>query len=125
MTRKRRHAWTALSTRAARTPKGNRRTLETAIHIGLDRIDWAAMPVAAGELVMAAGRKTGFYLLRIGSEHSAVHQCRRGWTRGEVRRLGLTASGGPFRKTRLAMLTNVTTEQAVAHPNWRMGNRIT
>jgi len=81
--------------------------------------------VAAGELVMAAVKKTGCELLPIDSEHNAVHQCLRGGTRGEVRRLVLTASGGPFRKTPLAMLTNVTTEQALAHPNWRMGNRIT
>ena len=81
--------------------------------------------VAAGELVMAAVKKAGCELLPIDSEHNAVHQCLRGGTRGEVRRLVLTASGGPFRKTPLAMLTNVTTEQALAHPNWRMGNRIT
>jgi len=58
---------------------------------------------------------------------NAVHQCLRGGTHGEVRRLVLTASGGPFRKTgRLAAAgANVTTEQALAHPNWRMGNRIT
>ncbi len=54
-----------------------------------------------------------------------MHQCLRGGTHGEVRRLVLTASGGPFRKTPLAALANVTTEQALAHPNWRMGNRIT
>jgi 1-deoxy-D-xylulose-5-phosphate reductoisomerase len=61
----------------------------------------------------------------VDSEHNAVHQCLRGGTHGEVRRLVLTASGGPFRKTPLAALANVTTEQALAHPNWRMGNRIT
>jgi len=81
--------------------------------------------VAAGELVMAAAKKAGRELLPVDSEHNAVHQCLRGGTRGEVRRLVLTASGGPFRKTPLAALANVTTEQALAHPNWRMGNRIT
>jgi 1-deoxy-D-xylulose-5-phosphate reductoisomerase len=81
--------------------------------------------VAAGELVMAAAKKAGRELLPVDSEHNAVHQCLRGGTHGEVRRLVLTASGGPFRKTPLAALTNVTTEQALAHPNWRMGNRIT
>ena len=81
--------------------------------------------VAAGELVMAAARKAGRELLPVDSEHNAVHQCLRGGTHGEVRRLVLTASGGPFRKTPLAALANVTTEQALAHPNWRMGNRIT
>ncbi len=81
--------------------------------------------VAAGELVMAAAKKAGRELLPVDSEHNAVHQCLRGGTRGEVRRLVLTASGGPFRKTPLAALANVTIEQALAHPNWRMGNRIT
>jgi 1-deoxy-D-xylulose-5-phosphate reductoisomerase len=81
--------------------------------------------VAAGELVMAAAKKAGRELLPVDSEHNAVHQCLRGGTHAEVRRLVLTASGGPFRKTPLAALANVTTEQALAHPNWRMGNRIT
>jgi 1-deoxy-D-xylulose-5-phosphate reductoisomerase len=81
--------------------------------------------VAAGELVMAAARKAGKDLLPVDSEHNAVHQCLRGGTHGEVRRLVLTASGGPFRKTPLTSLQHVTPEQALAHPNWRMGNRIT
>jgi 1-deoxy-D-xylulose-5-phosphate reductoisomerase len=81
--------------------------------------------VAAGELVMAAATKAGRELLPVDSEHNAVHQCLRGGTHGEVRRLVLTASGGPFRKTPLRLLAKVTREQALAHPNWRMGNRIT
>jgi 1-deoxy-D-xylulose-5-phosphate reductoisomerase len=81
--------------------------------------------VAAGELVMAAAKKAGRELLPVDSEHNAVHQCLRGGTHGEVRRLVLTASGGPFRKTPLAVLASVTPEQALTHPNWRMGNRIT
>jgi 1-deoxy-D-xylulose-5-phosphate reductoisomerase len=81
--------------------------------------------VAAGELVMAAAKKYGRELLPIDSEHNAVHQCLRGGEAAEVRRLVLTASGGPFRKTPLAALKNVTPEQALAHPNWRMGKRIT
>jgi 1-deoxy-D-xylulose-5-phosphate reductoisomerase len=81
--------------------------------------------VAAGELVMAAAKKAGRELLPVDSEHNALHQCLRGGAHGEVRRLVLTASGGPFRKTPLAQLANVTTEQALAHPKWRMGNRIT
>src|SRR3984893_7047093 len=80
--------------------------------------------VAAGELVMAAAKHAGRELLPVDSEHNAVHQCLRGGTRGEVRRLVLTASGGPVRKTPLASLSAVTPEQALAHPNWRMGNRI-
>jgi 1-deoxy-D-xylulose-5-phosphate reductoisomerase len=81
--------------------------------------------VAAGELVMAAAKKAGRELLPVDSEHNALHQCLRGGDRREVRRLVLTASGGPFRKTPLAALQHVTPEQALAHPNWRMGNRIT
>ena len=81
--------------------------------------------VAAGELVMAAAKKSGKELLPVDSEHNAVHQCLRSGTHGEVRRLVLTASGGPFRKTPLVALEKVTPEQALAHPNWKMGNRIT
>jgi len=81
--------------------------------------------VAAGELVMAAVEKSGKELLPVDSEHNAVHQCLRGGTHGEVLRIILTASGGPFRKTPLKDLARVTVEQALAHPNWRMGNRIT
>ena len=81
--------------------------------------------VAAGELVMAAAHKAGKELLPVDSEHNAVHQCLRGGTHGEVRKLVLTASGGPFRKTPIKALESVTVEQALAHPNWKMGNRIT
>ena len=81
--------------------------------------------VAAGELVMAAARKAGKELLPVDSEHNAVHQCLRSGAHSEVRRLVLTASGGPFRKTPIKNLENVTVEQALAHPNWKMGNRIT
>ncbi len=80
--------------------------------------------VAAGELVMAAAKTAGRELLPVDSEHNAVHQCLRGGEHREVLRLVLTASGGPFRKSPLASLKDVTPEQALAHPNWRMGNRI-
>jgi 1-deoxy-D-xylulose-5-phosphate reductoisomerase len=81
--------------------------------------------VAAGEIVMAAAHKAGKELLPVDSEHNAVHQCLRGGKHTEVRKLVLTASGGPFRKTPIHKMAEATAEQALAHPNWKMGNRIT
>jgi 1-deoxy-D-xylulose-5-phosphate reductoisomerase len=81
--------------------------------------------VAAGELVTAAARAKGVAILPVDSEHNAIHQCLRGGERKEVKRLVLTASGGPFRKLPASKLKDVTPEQALAHPNWRMGKRIT
>jgi 1-deoxy-D-xylulose-5-phosphate reductoisomerase len=81
--------------------------------------------VAAGEIVMAAARLANVELLPVDSEHNAIHQCLRAGKQKEVKRLVLTASGGPFRKTPLAAMAAATPEQALAHPNWRMGRRIT
>jgi 1-deoxy-D-xylulose-5-phosphate reductoisomerase len=81
--------------------------------------------VAAGEVVMAAVQKSGVALLPVDSEHNAIHQCLRGGESSEVRRLVLTASGGPFRKLPLAKFAKITPKQALAHPNWKMGQRIT
>jgi 1-deoxy-D-xylulose-5-phosphate reductoisomerase len=81
--------------------------------------------VAAGEVVMAAVKKYGVALLPVDSEHNAIHQCLRAGEDREVRRLVLTASGGPFRKTLISKLSKVTPKQALAHPNWKMGQRIT
>jgi 1-deoxy-D-xylulose-5-phosphate reductoisomerase len=81
--------------------------------------------VAAGELVMAESQKRGVAVLPVDSEHNAIHQCLRAGERGEVKRLILTASGGPFRKTALKDMAGVTREQALAHPKWKMGQRIT
>jgi 1-deoxy-D-xylulose-5-phosphate reductoisomerase len=81
--------------------------------------------VAGGELVMAAARAAGVELLPVDSEHNAIHQCLKAGHGEEVRRLILTASGGPFRKTPLAEVAAATPERALAHPNWRMGQRIT
>jgi 1-deoxy-D-xylulose-5-phosphate reductoisomerase len=81
--------------------------------------------VAAGEVVMAAVRRHHVALLPVDSEHNAVHQCLRGGERKEVKRIILTASGGPFRKTPLSQFNKITPKQALAHPNWQMGQRIT
>jgi 1-deoxy-D-xylulose-5-phosphate reductoisomerase len=81
--------------------------------------------VAAGEIVMAAARHANVQLLPVDSEHNAIHQCLRAGQPREVKKLILTASGGPFRKTPLAAMASATPEQALAHPNWRMGRRIT
>lgn len=81
--------------------------------------------VAAGELVMAAAKKNNVAVLPVDSEHNAIHQCLRAGERREVKRLVLTASGGPFRKTPLAKIKKATPKQALAHPNWKMGQRIT
>src|ERR1700719_4656988 len=81
--------------------------------------------VAAGEVVMAAVRRHNVALLPVDSEHNAIHQCLRAGVSREVKRLVLTASGGPFRKTPISRLAKVTPKQALAHPNWKMGKRIT
>jgi 1-deoxy-D-xylulose-5-phosphate reductoisomerase len=81
--------------------------------------------VAAGEIVMAAVKRYNSALLPVDSEHNAIHQCLRAGQRSEVKRLVLTASGGPFRTAPIAKIAKATPKQALAHPNWRMGNRIT
>lgn len=91
-------------------------------HIGLANKETL---VVAGELVTRAARGQGIELLPIDSEHSALHQCLRSGGKSEVRKLILTASGGPFRLTPLADLALVTPERALQHPIWKMGSRIT
>jgi len=81
--------------------------------------------VAAGELITAEARKQGVSLLPIDSEHNAVHQCMRGGRMEEVQRIWLTASGGPFFKTPQSEFAHITVEQALNHPTWKMGRRIT
>ncbi|MGC2475239.1 MAG: 1-deoxy-D-xylulose-5-phosphate reductoisomerase [Candidatus Sulfotelmatobacter sp.] len=81
--------------------------------------------VAAGELITAEARKRGVALLPIDSEHNAVHQCMRGGRMEEVERVWLTASGGPFRNTPESEFASITVEQALNHPTWKMGKRIT
>jgi 1-deoxy-D-xylulose-5-phosphate reductoisomerase len=81
--------------------------------------------VAAGELITAEARKRGKPLLPIDSEHNAVHQCMRGGQISEVEAVWLTASGGPFLDTPAAEFHAITVEQALNHPTWKMGRRIT
>jgi len=81
--------------------------------------------VAAGELITAEARKQGKPLLPIDSEHNAVHQCLRGGRMDEVERIWLTASGGPFLNTPQSEFASITVEQALNHPTWKMGRRIT
>src|ERR1700723_3273802 len=81
--------------------------------------------VAAGELITAEARRQGKPLLPIDSEHNAVHQCLRGGRMEEVDRIWLTASGGPFLNTPRSEFSSITPEQALNHPTWKMGRRIT
>ena len=81
--------------------------------------------VAAGEILTAAARAHNVPILPIDSEHNAVHQCLRVGIHSEVKTIWLTASGGPFRKMPLADFASITPEQALKHPTWVMGRRIT
>src|SRR5580765_7215914 len=81
--------------------------------------------VAAGELITAEARRQNKPLLPIDSEHNAVHQCMRGGRMNEVERVWLTASGGPFLNTPKSEFEKITVEQALNHPTWKMGQRIT
>jgi 1-deoxy-D-xylulose-5-phosphate reductoisomerase len=81
--------------------------------------------VAAGELITAEARRQGKPLLPIDSEHNAVHQCLRAGRMEEVERIWLTASGGPFLNTPRSEFDSITVEQALNHPTWKMGKRIT
>ncbi|HLM01151.1 MAG TPA: 1-deoxy-D-xylulose-5-phosphate reductoisomerase [Pyrinomonadaceae bacterium] len=81
--------------------------------------------VMAGELMTKAARENKAEILPVDSEHNALHQCLRGETSGEVKRLILTASGGPFRTKTGAEIENATVAEALNHPNWKMGDKIT
>jgi 1-deoxy-D-xylulose-5-phosphate reductoisomerase len=81
--------------------------------------------VMAGELMTRAASDAGAELLPVDSEHNALHQCLRGERLHEVKRLILTASGGPFRQTSIERIREATVEEALAHPTWQMGSKIT
>jgi 1-deoxy-D-xylulose-5-phosphate reductoisomerase len=81
--------------------------------------------VMAGETVMSEARKYGVRVLAVDSEHSAIFQCLDGKPSASVRKMWLTASGGPFRKTPKADFPSITVEQALKHPSWVMGKKIT
>jgi 1-deoxy-D-xylulose-5-phosphate reductoisomerase len=81
--------------------------------------------VAAGELIAAEVRRQGKPILPIDSEHNAIHQCLRGGRIEEVQSIWLTASGGPFLNTPQSQFASITVEQALKHPTWKMGQRIT
>jgi 1-deoxy-D-xylulose-5-phosphate reductoisomerase len=81
--------------------------------------------VTAGEIIMEAARRHNVAILPIDSEHNAIHQCMRGGRTSEVRQIWLTASGGPFRNTPLHEFERITPAQALKHPTWIMGQRIT
>ena len=81
--------------------------------------------VMAGELMTRAAEKSGAELLPVDSEHNALHQCLRGEKRSEVRRIILTASGGPFRKRDKQGMASATVAEAMQHPTWNMGAKIT
>ncbi len=81
--------------------------------------------VMAGELMTKAAESSGAEILPVDSEHNAIHQCLRGERKNEVKRLILTASGGPFRTRSKTEIENATVEEALDHPNWKMGDKIT
>jgi 1-deoxy-D-xylulose-5-phosphate reductoisomerase len=81
--------------------------------------------VMAGEIVMSEARKHGVRVLAVDSEHSAIFQCLDGKPSSSVRKLWLTASGGPFRNTPKEEFPNITVERALKHPSWVMGKKIT
>ncbi|HEX8250003.1 MAG TPA: 1-deoxy-D-xylulose-5-phosphate reductoisomerase [Pyrinomonadaceae bacterium] len=81
--------------------------------------------VMAGELMTKAARENKAEILPVDSEHNALHQCLRGESKAEVKRLILTASGGPFRAKTKEDIENASIEEALNHPNWKMGDKIT
>jgi 1-deoxy-D-xylulose-5-phosphate reductoisomerase len=98
------------------------RAVESGKHIALANKETLVM---AGRLIMDKARSHGVRILPVDSEHNAIHQCLRSAGQKEIRRLILTASGGPFRDTPKERFAEVTREEALNHPTWRMGRKIT
>src|SRR5213080_1588092 len=98
------------------------RALETGKRVALANKETLVM---AGELMTRAAAKSGAELLPVDSEHNALHQCLRGEQRSEVRRIILTASGGPFRTRSKSEMSSATVAEAMKHPTWNMGAKIT
>lgn len=98
------------------------RAIEAGKHVALANKETLVM---AGELMTAAAAKSGAEILPVDSEHNAIHQCLRGEKPGEVKRLILTASGGPFLTKTKEQIAGATRAEALDHPNWSMGEKIT
>ena len=98
------------------------RAIEAGKHVALANKETL---VVGGELIMDAVKRQGVRLLPVDSEHSAILQCIQGENVSAIRRLILTASGGPFRDLPIDQFHSITKDQALAHPTWRMGNKIT
>lgn len=98
------------------------RAIETGKRVALANKETLVM---AGELMTKAAAASGAEILPVDSEHNAIHQCLRGEKHAEVKRLILTASGGPFRTKSKTEIENATLEEALNHPNWKMGDKIT
>ena len=81
--------------------------------------------VTAGHIIIPLAKETGVKILPVDSEHSAIFQCLNGENRGQLKKILLTASGGPFRGKKLEDLKNIQVEDALKHPNWAMGRKIT
>ena len=115
---------TSCSTRSSARPAWARRSSRSAEGIDVALANKESL-VVGGELVMALAEATGAQLIPVDSEHSALHQLIDGEPPGTVDRLVITASGGPFRGRTRAELEDVTVEQALKHPTWSMGGKIT
>ncbi len=81
--------------------------------------------VTAGHIIIPLAKETGVKILPVDSEHSAIFQCLNGENRSQLKKILLTASGGPFRGRKLEDLKNIQVEDALKHPNWAMGRKIT